>query len=448
MAEVKAIASGPWSGGLATFDAIPASGDTVRANGFTVTIDVDVNIGNGTIATAVGGTAVAGGGFVITTNRTCTFNILAGTTSCLSITGSGLTVTVNGNTTGSATTTSRFGINLTASASTLYINGNCIGNNANDSYGATQNAAGSFVYITGDLTGGVGSAAAGFLMQIGISYIVGNVYGAPVGAGVGLHLNSPSVVSYVTGNITAQAGAGSSIAGDLILTGNIYGSATNNVVGININSVGTGTVINGNVVAGIGGGSANGILLVGTNRFVVNGSAIASSVAHGINVTGSLIAGAHVERAIGNNFTLAQTYGLSNANTVNYITINHNEMGANGTNGFIGMVKFKAGEPRTVKIRLSDDTYETFSSGVDDLPLESDVRAGVQYQFGTKEGTCEVPAPESVGFGVPVDATTGVAIFDLENWLDAMALSNNDLAVRLRNVSTVQTNGSQLEAAL
>jgi hypothetical protein len=43
------------------------------------------------------------------------------------------------------------------------------------------------------------------------------------------------------------------------------------------------------------------------------------------------------------------------------------------------------------------------------MPAATDVRDGVSYASGTLTGSCKVPAAASVGFGVPVDATTGTA---------------------------------------
>jgi hypothetical protein len=43
------------------------------------------------------------------------------------------------------------------------------------------------------------------------------------------------------------------------------------------------------------------------------------------------------------------------------------------------------------------------------MPAVTDVRTGVSYASGALIGTCAVPPAASVGFGVPVDATTGTA---------------------------------------
>jgi hypothetical protein len=44
------------------------------------------------------------------------------------------------------------------------------------------------------------------------------------------------------------------------------------------------------------------------------------------------------------------------------------------------------------------------------MPAASNVRSGVSYASGALTGSCAVPAASSVGFGVPVDNTTGTAV--------------------------------------
>lgn len=78
-----------------------------------------------------------------------------------------------------------------------------------------------------------------------------------------------------------------------------------------------------------------------------------------------------------------------------------------------------------------------------------DVRLGTSYANGALTGTCAVPPVGAVSLGVPVDngvgvmATASVLASDL---LTEISNSNLPLAERLRNVSTVQTTGSQLNA--
>lgn len=164
MAIRYAANTGNWSS-LATWDggaSKPASGDTVVANGKTVTIDEDVDIGSGTIQTLAAGAAASGGSFAVSSNRTLTMNALAGTTTCLSITSGD--VTFNGNSTGSAATSSRHGINWT-STGTLTFTGNATGGDASSSYGL-QGSAGT-INFAGDVAPGTGVNAGNGINAIG-----------------------------------------------------------------------------------------------------------------------------------------------------------------------------------------------------------------------------------------------------------------------------------------
>lgn len=102
MALVTATKTGNWSDTTVwSTGALPLASDTVRANGFTVTIDQDVNIGTGTLDTLT-----SGGGFSVTAApRSITANVTAGTSGCLVCSHNTGTVTLIGNIAGSATTT-------------------------------------------------------------------------------------------------------------------------------------------------------------------------------------------------------------------------------------------------------------------------------------------------------------------------------------------------------
>ena len=105
MAIRYAVATGNWSNPL-TWDglvSLPASGDTVVANGKIVTIDTNQNIGTGTIQTLAAGSGLDGGSFTLASGVTLTANVLAGTTVCVtSATGDNAIV---GTVAGSAATT-------------------------------------------------------------------------------------------------------------------------------------------------------------------------------------------------------------------------------------------------------------------------------------------------------------------------------------------------------
>ena len=106
MANRYAVATGNWSN-AATWDggaSIPANGDTVRPNGFTVTIDQNIGaVGAVTeLRNDAGGGAVASGSFSVTGAYTLYANITGGSTVavCTFSNSAGVTVTVIGNITG------------------------------------------------------------------------------------------------------------------------------------------------------------------------------------------------------------------------------------------------------------------------------------------------------------------------------------------------------------
>lgn len=102
----------------------------------------------------------------------------------------------------------------------------------------------------------------------------------------------------------------------------------------------------------------------------------------------------------------------------------------------------------------------------------SDVRSGTSYANGTLTGTAAIPPAASVALNVPVDNTVGSYVLTVdtnaivsgvtsgltanlpsvlsqplaEDLLTEISTSSNPVAERLRNVSTVQTTGSQLTA--
>jgi hypothetical protein len=74
MATARAIASGNWSAtGTWNGGVLPGNGDTVYANGFTVTIDQNINIGGANNPTVNAGSFVSGQWYEITTSGTTSF---------------------------------------------------------------------------------------------------------------------------------------------------------------------------------------------------------------------------------------------------------------------------------------------------------------------------------------------------------------------------------------
>jgi hypothetical protein len=77
------------------------------------------------------------------------------------------------------------------------------------------------------------------------------------------------------------------------------------------------------------------------------------------------------------------------------------------------------------------------------MPAITDVRFGTSYASGALTGSAYIPAAASVGFGVPVDNTTGTAVLTPAEIRATLAV---ELA-RLAQCSTVATTGDQIAAA-
>lgn len=86
-----------------------------------------------------------------------------------------------------------------------------------------------------------------------------------------------------------------------------------------------------------------------------------------------------------------------------------------------------------------------------DLPVVADVRFGTTYGYGSLTGTLRMPHPNQVTYGVAVDNTFGTAVLtaaSVWDYLVANITVENSIGMRLKNVATPQTTGSQLAALL
>jgi hypothetical protein len=86
-----------------------------------------------------------------------------------------------------------------------------------------------------------------------------------------------------------------------------------------------------------------------------------------------------------------------------------------------------------------------------DNPTPANVRFGTVYSIGTQTGTLRMPHPNQVTYGVAVDNTFGNAVLtaaSVWDYLVANITVENSIGMRLKNVSTPQTTGEQLEAFL
>jgi hypothetical protein len=88
---------------------------------------------------------------------------------------------------------------------------------------------------------------------------------------------------------------------------------------------------------------------------------------------------------------------------------------------------------------------------VGDNPIPANVRFGTLYSLGTLTGTLRMPTANQVTFGVPVDNTFGNAVLtaaSVWDYLVANITVADSIGMRLKNVATPQTVGSQLASLL
>jgi hypothetical protein len=361
MALRYAVANGNWSN-TATWNGgtLPTIGDDVRANGFTVTIDQDINIER--ISTVASSPAVAGGSFVISTNQNLTCDIYGGTTTCLTSTAV-ITVNIFGNVYGSTTSVGA-GINFTNAGSVINFTGNAFG--GNNTVGNSGIAFSGTLNFTGNAFGGNN----GFTAVGAIS----------VSSGANLLFN---------GNITGgslisgdrQNNDGVRTSGNCTINGNIYAGTGNNNHGLRV-LAGT-CIINSDCYGGNVGGS-HAVSVTAATSVLVNGN-----IFSGLNST---------------------SYGLQSSSTnVVISTVEFN----NGIIPINGLVNFKNTAPTITVTKADGTTQQLVDPSTTDIPTPLDVRDGVTYASGALTGSLAVPPSGSVALGVPVDDGTGTAMISI-----------------------------------
>jgi hypothetical protein len=334
------------------------------SNGFTVNVNVSVNLGvDGQIRNDTTGGATAGGGFTTTAATTLTANVFAGSsgTACLSV---GHNTNLSGNVTGGSGNLS-FGVNLTAGTLTL----------------------------TGNATAGLGSACIGIAAAANTALLVtGNVIGGSGSGGQNEGIRSSTGSITVTGNITGGSGNGGNY-GVRLLSGSI------NVTGI---------------VAG--GASAIGIYNESTGNITLVGTAMPSNGASGINNTSTgqvsatrVTANGYGPGSVGvsNVFGIVVTSAQSS-----FVQLQQMEYGALGQPPVSGKMRFTDNPGNYIKVNTSPSTTKTLIDATQNaaMPAATDVRFGVSYASGALTGSAYIPAAGSTALGVPVDNTTGTAV--------------------------------------
>ncbi len=231
MANRYAVATGNWSN-TAIWDGgtLPGVGDVVRPNGFTVTIDQSITVGE--LRNNASAPAAAGGSFTLNTttfnNLTLVCDMYANATNLLTLSGNG-TCNIIGSLYGGIQNASNCIIFTTTSPATLNIIGNLFGGigSGNNSGCSAIATFGSFLNINvdGNLLGGL---AAGIINNAAIWN--------QSGAG---NIN-------VNGTITGLGGAGVQIGVAVSLSGlviSIGSSSNDNIPGVFTNGLNTNVIV-------------------------------------------------------------------------------------------------------------------------------------------------------------------------------------------------------------
>lgn len=382
--------------------------DTLVANSFTVTLNVDTTVLE--VRTDTTGGATTGGGFTLNNSVTLNANVYSGGSH-------GLT----------------FSLGATNSAT---INGNVFGSNIAGFSGATMSGAGTLT-INGSVTGG------SILNAYGINFS---------GAGI-LNING----NVLAGTVNSNNGVYQSGNGTLNIVGNVIGGSGTNSFGVSLVTNGIINII-GNVIGGSGGSGA-GVSNQSIGTVIIIGVVSGGSQSPGITntSTGSVVA----TRAKGNGFgngSVGLTGQVGISASQNSLTrvyeIEYGDLGQSPTSGPVFLFPSSSNVALFYRSGTTKKTLVDASNSSGLLPSTSDVRSGITYNAGNNIGTMGVPSAQSVALGVPVDNTTGTAVLTTDNigdiWnypVSGISVSNS-IGERLKNCSTVASMGQQLAAAL
>ena len=394
MAVKWAVQSGNWSNPSTWNDGtLPQADDDVYADGKTVTIDQDITVLS--LRTTQRSNGIAGGGFVVNSTRviTCTGEgIIAGTSHCLTLASGNYNVTINSNATGGAVN-SIVGIN-NACIGTVTVNGNIIAGITSHTYGIYHASSGT-VIVNGNITAGNatnGNASAN--ASSGVLVITGTIIG---GTGAGAH----GVVNTSSGTVT--------------ITGTVIGG-TGGAYGVNNGSSGivtiTGTVIGGNGGAGAWNNSTGRIMITGQAYLGPTGVAPVHANNGRIFINGDIINDRETVVTSG-AWTSSAGLVILSGNVLNKVSgtgvlggtvLNGRIAYYNGTQFYTQYAEADAQGNLTGGVVYHDGSLRAQSN----FPAPADVRFGTRYgPILDYIGTCHVPAPQSVLYGVPVDNTTG-----------------------------------------
>jgi hypothetical protein len=238
---------------------------------------------------------------------------------------------------------------------------------------------------------------------------------------------------------------------NLTINANIIGSNSGSAQTFNIGASLSGciVVINGNLTAQL---APAVVINNGTTTCDIYGLCTSSTNTAAFTTTqNSSSLNVTITKAISVNNGVA---AVSSTGALSNVTVKEIEQGVFGQVPIAGFVRLSTASGAFYKGVTTGSSTRTLSDPADiagQVPAQSDVRFGVTYQSGAKTGTAYIPSPSSVGFGVPVDNTTGTAALtpaSVWNAATSSLTTSGSIGERLKNASTVDTTGDQLAALL
>jgi len=421
MALRYAVQNGNWSN-TATWDGgtLPGNGDDVYTDGKVVTIDINL-VGQyrpaSLYARSRGSGGTNGGRFVVDTTR--------------QIGEPEYPIYLYGPDVNNA----NYGcIQFSGASATLTVYGDVIGGVAVHCYGIANTSSGT-VTVTGAVAGGSGSYAYGIAnTSSGTVTVTGAVAGGSGGNADGIRNLSSGTVT-VTGAVAG--GSGSSAyginnagLGTVTINGDVRPTATNQVANAVLNNSTGYITINGDVY----GGRTNTAIYANNGYVRINGDlrwdeTYSNVPAVGTSLNGLIILNGKIRHHYGTTGFYGHT--LCTGRVLLY-------------NGKSSLTEYA--ESATGGIAVTGNPiyhYGELLAGFNH-PSESDVRFGVTYGPDNQyTGSCRVPSPQSVAYGVPVDNTTGTAFIDISEIIAGIGVivsdSNNTAATFKTNLSGSKT---------
>jgi hypothetical protein len=301
------------------------------------------------------------------------------------------------------------------------------------------------------------TAGGQFVAQSGFTYVCDTIVG---GAGAVslflLNFASGSVVitaNTIIGGVNRAITMTTSASVNVTINGNLFGSPTNasSAEAISFTSATCTAVINGNCTAQVAPAIAIGGGMTGLN-LTINGVATSSSTQSAIsNSTNSATNIFTITKAATPDNGVAAIFNGAKLASVTVTEIEQGVFGQVPISGFVRLSTASGAFYKGVTTGISTRTLSDPADIAGQVPAQSDVRFGVTYQSGSKTGTAYIPAAASVGFGVPVDNTTGTAALTPASVWDVATstlTTASSIGERLKNASTVDTTGDQLAALL